>query len=51
MVLDPQLLVEISKCDIVKLFFIVKDKDLGDSEEANNAFPDETLNIFLCDGG
>ena len=50
-VLNPQLLAEISEYNIVKLFSIVKDEDLGDFEAANDAFPDETSNIFLCDGG
>lgn len=30
---------------------IVKDKDSKDSEAANDAFPDETLNFFLRDSG
>ena len=51
MVLNPQLLAKISECIIVKLFSIVKDEDPGDSEAANDTFPDEVSNIFLCNNG
>ena len=51
MVLDPQLLAEIFECVIVKLLSIVRDEDLGDFEAANDAFPNEALNIFLYDSG
>ena len=50
-VLDPQLLAEIFECVIVKLLSIVRDEDLGDFEAANDAFPNEALNIFLYDSG
>ena len=30
---------------------IVRDEDLGDSEATNDTFPNETLDIFLRDGG
>ena len=36
---------------IVELLFIVRDEDPRDSKEANDTFPDETLDVFLCDSG
>ena len=49
MILDPQLLAKISDCVIIVLLSIIKDDDLRDSEAANDALPNEVLNIFLCD--
>ena len=51
MVSNPQVLAKISKCVIVELLSIVRDKDPRDSEAANDASPDEVSNIFLCDSG
>ena len=42
---------EISEYVIVKLLSIVRDKDHGDSEATNDAFPDETSEILLHDSG
>ena len=49
MVFDSQLLADIPECIIVKLLSIIKDEDSKDSEVANDAFPDEVLDIFLSD--
>ena len=38
MVSDPQLLVEVSDCNITKLLTIVKDKNPRDLKVANDAF-------------
>ena len=51
MVLDPQLLVEISKCVIVELPSIVRDEGSRDSEAANDASPNEATDILFCDSG
>ena len=51
MVFDPQLLVEVSKCIVVKLFAIVRDKDSRDTEAPDDAFPNEASNILLRNGG
>jgi len=50
-VLDPQLLAEIPKCITVELLSIIRDEDPRDSKAANDAFPDEALDIFSCDNG
>ena len=51
MVFNSQLLADIPECIIVKLLSIIKDEDSKDSEVANDAFPDEVLDIFSCDNG
>ena len=50
-VLDPQLLAEISKCIIVELLAVVKDEDSRNSEVANDTFPDKAPDVLLCDSG
>ena len=45
------MLVEIHECVVIKLLSIVRDEDPGDSEVADDAFPNEAPNIFLCDSG
>ena len=49
-VFDPQLLVEVFKCDVVKLLSIVRDKNPRDLKVANHAFPNKVLDILLGDG-
>jgi len=49
-VFDPQLLVEVSECDIVKLLSIVRDKNPRDLKVANHAFLDKVSDILLSDG-
>ena len=51
MVFDSQLLAEVSKCIVVKLFAIVRDKDSGVTEAPDDAFPDEASDILLRNGG
>ena len=51
MVLDPQLLAEVSKCVIIKLLSIVRDEDPRDSETANDPFPDKAPDVLLCNSG
>ena len=50
-VLNPQLLAEVSECTVIELFPIVRDKYSRDFELANNASPNEVSNILLYDGG
>ena len=50
MILDPQLLVEISECVIIKLFSNIRDEDYRDAEAANDIVLDETANISPRDG-
>ena len=50
MVSDPQLLVEVSDCNIAKLLTIVKDKNPRDLKVANDAFPNEVSDILLGNG-
>lgn len=47
MVLDPQLLTKVSKCVVVKLFTIVRDKDPRDHESINDALPNKATGILL----
>ena len=49
MVFNLQLLAEIFECVIVKLLYIVRDKNSRDIEAANNAFLDEASDILLGD--
>ena len=51
MVFDSYLLAEVFECVIVKLFAIVRDEDSGDTEVADDAFPDGVSNFLLCSGG
>ena len=51
MVLNSQLLAKVLEHIVVELLAIVRDKDLRDSEMANDALPNEALNISLCDSG
>ena len=44
-------LAKVLECVIVELLSIVRDKDHGDSEATNDAFPDETSEILLHDSG
>ena len=48
MVLHPQLLAKVSECVIVKLFSIVRDEDLRNSELVDDAFPNKVT--VLQDG-
>ena len=50
MVLDLQLLAKVFEHVVVELLSIIRDKDPGNSESANDALPNEATNIFLCDG-
>ena len=50
MVFDPQLLAKVSKCIVVELFAIVRDEDPRNLELADDALPDEAMDIFLHDG-
>ena len=50
-VLDLQLLTEISERIIIKLLSIIKGKDSKDAEVANNVFPDKASDILLYDSG
>ena len=47
MVFDSQLLAEVFECIVVELFAIVRDEDSRDTKAANDAFPDEALDILL----
>jgi len=51
MILDPQLLAKISKCIIVELLSIVRDKNPRDSKAANDAFLEKAPKIILHDSG
>ena len=51
MVFDSQLLEEVLECIVVELLPIIRDKDFGDSEAANDAFPNEASDVFLSDYG
>ena len=48
-VLDSQLLAEVSEGVVVKLLAIVGDEDPGNSKAANDVLPNEVSDIFLCD--
>lgn len=50
-VLDPQLLTEISEYIVVELLSIIRDEDPGDFEAAHDAFPNEAPNILFYDSG
>lgn len=51
MILNPQLLIEVSKCIIVELLSIVRNKDFKDSKATNDALPDKALDVLLSDYG
>ena len=50
MILDPQLLAEISECVVIELFSIIRDEDYRDAKSTNDIFLDETVNISPRDG-
>ena len=51
MILDPQLLAEISEYVIVELLSIFNEDDPGDSKTTNDVLPNKVLGIFLYDSG
>ena len=50
MILDPQLLAEVSKRVVIEFLSIIKDEDSRDTKAANDTFPNETVNIPPRDG-
>ena len=50
MVFYPQLIAKVSKCIVVELFAIVRDKDLRDPKLADDALLDEVTDILLRNG-
>ena len=51
MVFYPQLLAEISECVVVELYPIVRDKDSGNFEVADDVLLDEASDVFLGNHG
>ena len=47
----PQLLAEISECVVVELYPIVRDKDSGNSEVADDVLLDEASDVVLGNHG
>ena len=46
----PQLITKVSKCIIVELFSIVRDKDPRDPKPTYDTFLEEAMDILLRDG-
>ena len=49
MILDLQLLAKISKRIVIEFLSIIRDEDSRDAKEANDTFPNKTMNILLRD--
>ena len=46
-----QLLAKVSKCVIIKLIYVIRDKEPRDLEAINNVFSYEVSNVLLSDDG